>query len=42
LEEAVKLGDTENITPEIFREASNLVKEKKLTIEQAIIFVYYK
>jgi hypothetical protein len=42
LEEAVYLGITKNFTPEIFREAAINVKEKKLTIEQAKIFVYYK
>jgi hypothetical protein len=42
LEEAVYLGTIKNLTPEIFREAANLVKEKTLTIEQAIMFGYYK
>jgi hypothetical protein len=42
LEEAVYLGITENFTLGIFREAASNVKEKKLTIEQAKIFLYYK
>jgi hypothetical protein len=42
LEEAVKLGRTINISPEIFREAVNYVQNKTLTLETAIDFAYIK
>jgi hypothetical protein len=42
LEEAVKLGDTENITPKIFREAVNYVLNKTLTFEKAMSFANLK
>jgi hypothetical protein len=42
LEEAIYLGDTKNITPEIFREAANYLQNKTLTLERARNFVYLK
>jgi hypothetical protein len=42
LEEAVKLGITNNITPETFREASNYLQNKTLTLKSAISFANIK
>jgi hypothetical protein len=42
LEEAVYLGNTKNITPEIFREATNYLQNKTLTLERARNFAYLK
>jgi hypothetical protein len=42
LEEAVDLGITKNITPEIFRETANYVQNKTLTLESARDFAYLK
>jgi hypothetical protein len=42
LEEAVELGDTENITPELFREAANYLQNKTLSLESANYYAYIK
>jgi hypothetical protein len=42
LEEAVCIGISKNMTPEIFREAANYVKNKTLTLDSISNFAFLK
>jgi hypothetical protein len=42
LEEAVCIGISKNMTPEIFRVAANYVKNKTLTLDSIIYFAFLK